>query len=188
MLSIATILYFVIVVTYIIKEIIAWTKEKFINIPKLAIITGTLLSWYFGIVYFNGDMAFTLLNVVSHGIPYMALVWIYGQKNYTKPGKGNRFLQIVFSRYGIVLFLGFIFLFAFIEEGLWDMAVWQEHKTIFGTTRLPSISLNEKLLAFIVPLLALPQITHYILDGFIWRIRQDEFKWNSEVKASEVEI
>ena len=187
-LSIATILYFVIVVTYIIKEIIAWTKEKFINIPKLAIITGTLLSWYFGIVYFNGDMAFTLLNVVSHGIPYMALVWIYGQKNYTKPGKGNRFLQIVFSRYGIVLFLGFIFLFAFIEEGLWDMAVWQEHKTIFGTTRLPSISLNEKLLAFIVPLLALPQITHYILDGFIWRIRQDEFKWNSEVKASEVEI
>jgi hypothetical protein len=184
LLNIFTALYYVVIVAYIVKEIVSWLKYQFINIPRLLIITGTLLSWYFGIVYFNGDMAFTLLNVVSHGIPYMALVWLYGKKNYTKPGRGNRFLSIVFSRYGIIIFLGILFLFAFIEEGLWDLAVWQEHRNVFGTNSITGITLSEKALAFIVPLLALPQVTHYILDGFIWKIRNDEFKWNNEVKLS----
>ncbi|MVT11033.1 hypothetical protein [Chitinophaga tropicalis] len=33
----------------------------------------------------------------------------------------------------------------------------------------------------VVPLLALPQITHYIMDGFIWKIKQEEFKWSNEI-------
>ena len=37
-----------------------------------------------------------------------------------------------------------------------------------------------KALSFIVPLLALPQITHYILDGFIWKIKKEEFRWSGE--------
>lgn len=182
-LSIASILYYVAISLFFIKEIFVLIRTRYINIPKLAIISGTLLSWYFGIVYYNGDMAFTLLNVVSHGIPYMALVWIYGEKNYNKSKKGSRFLRLVFSKYGLVIFLGLIFLFAFIEEGLWDVAVWKEHAAVFGTRHLASFSANETLLTFIVPLLALPQITHYILDGFIWKIRKDDFKWNNEVAA-----
>lgn len=131
-----------------------------LNIPKLLIVSGTLVSWYFGIVYFNGDMAFTLLNVVSHGIPYMAWIWIYGRKNYTQAGKGSTFLRMVFSRYGIAIFLGLLFLFAFIEEGCWDLGVWQEHKHIFGKSDSFSLSMPDKALAFIVPLLAFPQVTH----------------------------
>jgi len=183
LLKIFTGLYFMIVSVYIIKEIISWIKSRFINAPKLLIVSGTLVSWYFGIVYFNGDMAFTLLNVVSHGIPYMALIWIYGRKNYTQAGKGSGFLRVVFSRYGIAIFLGLLFLFAFIEEGLWDLGVWQEHKHIFGLADSFSLSMPDKALAFIVPLLALPQVTHYILDGFIWKIRKDEFKWNNEARG-----
>lgn len=184
LLKAATALYIIVIATWLIKEARQWLITRHINIPKTAIILGTLLSWYLGIVYFNGDMAFTLLNVVSHGIPYMALVWIYGQKNYTRSGKGTRFLQLVFTRYGILIFLGLIFVFAFIEEGLWDITLWQEHKTIFGTSHLPSLTLGNQLLSFIVPLLALPQITHYILDGFIWKIKEDNFKWNNELSKT----
>lgn len=79
-LSIATMLYFFMLVIYVSKEIFLLITTRAINLPKTAIITGTILSWYFGIVHFNGDMAFTLLNVVSHGIPYMALVWLHGKK------------------------------------------------------------------------------------------------------------
>jgi hypothetical protein len=168
-----TVLYFMIVATYLVKEGYVFFTRKSFNLPKFAVITGTLLSWYFGIVYFNGDMAFTLLNVVSHGIPYMALIWIYGQKNYSKKQSGYGFLKMVFSRYGVVIFLGLIFLFAFIEEGLWDLTVWKEHKNIFGAGGLFDIELNDRILSIIVPLLALPQITHYILDGFIWRVRDN---------------
>lgn len=180
LLSFFTILYFVVLSVYLVREISSWIRSRFINLPRVAIITGTLLSWYFGIVYFNGDLAFTLLNVVSHGIPYMALIWLYGNKKY-KPVNSSRFLVLLFSRYGIVLFVGLLFVFAFVEEGLWDMAVWKEHGQLFGFRS--GATFSSKALAFIVPLLALPQITHYILDGFIWRIRKDDFKWSSEVGA-----
>ena len=182
LLSVFSWLYIIIVGNYIIKEVFLFIKYRHLNIPKQLIVTGTLVSWYFGIVYFNGDMAFTLLNVVSHGIPYMALVWIYGKKNYTQKGKGSRFLKLVFSRYGIIIFLILLFIFAFIEEGLWDLTVWKEHGNIFNTGVNSSWNLPEKAFAIIVPLLALPQITHYILDGFIWKIRDNNFKWNSEVR------
>jgi hypothetical protein len=187
LLSATTAIYFLIVLIFFTKECYLFARHRYLNIPKFAVIAGTLLSWYFGIVYFNGDMAFTLLNVVSHGVPYMALIWIYGNKNYTKPGKGSSFLKLVFSKYGIAIFLGLIFLLAFIEEGLWDITLWKEHKTIFGTSRLLNIQLSDQLLSLIVPLLAVPQITHYILDGFIWKVRQDEFKWNNEVKPNSIE-
>ena len=179
LLYLATALYVGMLAAYVIKEIVVYRLTRSFNLPKAAIIWGTLFSWYFGIVFFNGDMAFTLLNVVSHGIPYMALVWLYGKKAYSSPDKGNRFLKLVFSSYGLLIFIGLIFLFAFVEEGLWDLTVWKEHKSVFGTGHWFNISLNEQLLSFIVPLLAVPQITHYILDGFIWKIRNEEFKWST---------
>jgi hypothetical protein len=184
LLPVATVLYILVVGAYLVKEVIVYRRTRRVNLPKLAIITGTLLSWYFGIVHYNGDMAFTLLNVVSHGVPYMAMVWIYGQKNYTKPGRGSRFLKTVFSRYGVLLFIVILFLLAFVEEGLWDAALWREHPTVFGTGRLFHFTLSEPVLSIVVPLLAVPQVTHYILDGFIWKIKHDEFQWNNEVRAA----
>lgn len=178
LLPILTAIYLVIIVSYLLKEVYLLITTKTINLPKTGIVTGTLLSWYFGIIYFNGDLAFTLLNVISHGVPYMGLIWIYGKKHYSKTG--SPFLKKVFSRYGIFLFLAIIFLLAFIEEGLWDFSVWKEHGKIFGTGSWSFPEIPNTALSFIVPLLALPQITHYILDGFIWKIREGDFKWKKE--------
>jgi hypothetical protein len=76
---ICLIFYLLISVCYIVKEVYLSIKSKYFNIPKNLILLGTGLSWYVGIVWLNGDMAFTAINVVSHGIPYMALLWIYGR-------------------------------------------------------------------------------------------------------------
>ena len=172
LLSIFRVVYFGLMLTWLMKEIISWVKMKQINIPKFLVISGTGFSWYGGIIYFNGDLAFTLLNVVSHGIPYMALIWIYGKKNYRSTQ--SRFLKLVFSKYGLIIFLGLLFVLAFLEEGLWDITVWRERGQLFGNTMLNVPPMDKTILAFIVPLLALPQITHYILDGFIWRIKKDK--------------
>lgn len=160
---------------WVVRDLI---RHRYLNIPKQLIMLGTMASWYFGIVYFNGDMAFTLLNVVSHGIPYMALIWIYGDKNYVKKKTGSRFLQWIFSNKGIVAFLAILFILAFVEEGLWDWMVWKERSDLFGAP--VQIRLSNQLLALLVPLLALPQITHYILDGFIWKIRHNDIRWSNE--------
>jgi hypothetical protein len=173
-LAVCTILYYLVLIIYCIKEIIFSIQNKTINLPRNAVIAGTTASWYIGIVYFNGDMAFTLLNVVSHGIPYMALIWIYGKKSASVTEvQPSRLLQWVFSRYGLLLFLAIIFLLAFLEEGLWDITLWKEHTTVFGIFNWGNIKLSEALLTLVVPLLALPQITHYIIDGFIWKVKKE---------------
>jgi len=181
LLNMLTVFYLCVVAVFFIKEMVSFLRHKYINFPKLAVISGTLVSWYFGIVYFNGDMAFTLLNVVSHGIPYMALIWLYGNKQTNKPATGKTFLKTVFSSYGIIIFLSIVFLFAFIEESLWDAMVWNEHGKIF---RLPDMHLSPAFLSIIVPLLAVPQITHYVIDGFIWRIKNEDIKWSNEIAAT----
>jgi hypothetical protein len=169
-LSTSTFLYYIILLVFVMKELLLFVKTKKINLPKLLIIIGTILSWYFGIVYYNGDMAFTILNIVSHGIPYMALIWMFAQKKHnSQPNNSSKILKRIFSKYGIVVFIGIIFLLAYIEEGLWDGFVWKEHNRIFHLFSQPFIQPSHQVLSFIVPLLALPQITHYIIDGFIWK-------------------
>jgi hypothetical protein len=171
-------MYITILLLYIIKEIWLLIHTGYFNWPKNAVVIGTVLSWYFGIVYFNGDMAFTLLNVISHGVPYMALIWMYGKKRVkdssAPPGK---WMKLAFGPFGWCLFLLVLFLLAYAEEGLWDMAVWKEHKNIFGIFYWIKLQIPDAALALLVPLLALPQITHYIIDGFIWRIKKNDLQW-----------
>lgn len=168
-----TILYYFILSVFIAVYTYLFVFKKTFNVPKLLVIAGTIVSWYFGIVYYNGDITFTLLNVVSHGIPYMALVWIYANTKHKKqPQLSTTINKKVFSRYGIIFFILIIFLLAYLEEGLWDGLVWNEHKRIFHLFSQQLIHPSHHLLSFIVPLLALPQITHYIIDGFIWKIKK----------------
>lgn len=176
-LTITTVIYFFVIGLYIIKEFIQTIKTASFNVPRNAVVVGTVLSWYFGIVYFNGDMAFTLLNVVSHGIPYMALIWIYGRKSSAKDERAGKFIKVVFSKYGILIFLAVIFLLAYLEEGLWDITLWKEHTSLFKIFHFGDVKPADTALAIIVPLLALPQVTHYVIDGFIWRVKKDDLKF-----------
>jgi len=174
-LAITKYIYAIIIGCYAVKECFMIYKLRKFNIPKNLVMAGTFLSWYFGIIYYNGDMAFTTLNVVSHGIPYMALVWIYEQKRYTGTNeKKTTLLRLTFSKYGgVIFFAAALILFAYAEEGLWDGLVWKEHQQFFKPfSALPAIN-KSIALALVVPLLALPQSTHYVLDGFIWRVKKE---------------
>lgn len=163
-------IYLLVITVYLLKEMIELLKGRAFNLPRNLLVLGTFLSWYFGIVYFNGDMAFTTLNVISHGIPYMALIWFFEKKRYhQQPKQRNKVLKLSFGHYGVLLFILIIVGLAYIEEGLWDGFVWREHERAFALfAQLPVIE-NTTLLAFLVPLLSLPQSTHYVLDGFIWK-------------------
>jgi hypothetical protein len=154
------ILYFGILMIWIVKTIYEIVKTRQFNIPKIALISGTYLSWYFGIVYFNNDLVFTFLNVISHGIPYVALIYI--TEIQQKENQNLNRLSLFKSTFGIFLFIFVILAFAFFEEFLWEILVWNEHF---------SLDLNVSLNWFqlLVPLLVVPQLTHYLLDGFIWR-------------------
>lgn len=151
-------------------------KPQF-NVGKVSLLAATAAAWATGIILFNGDLTFTLINIVSHGIPYMALVWIYQYRKIEKVGvERNRFLKFFQWRY-VPIYVGALFLLAFLEEGVWDWFVWKEHASVFGATH---VQLSAIALAWLVPLLTMPQLTHYVLDGFIWRVNK---KSGREVRA-----
>ena len=141
-------------------------KQGKLNLSKHLIILGTYLSWYFGIVYFNSDIAFTALNVVSHGIPYMALIY-FSEKNNEATSSESLFSK--WKQWSWALFLISLLAFAFIEEALWDGLHWRDHEAIFSWIYFLPIIRATEWQSFVVPLLALPQITHYLIDGVIWR-------------------
>ncbi len=167
--EISFVLYLAVILIYFLKEGLIIFRYSEINIPRNLVIAGTFLSWYFGIVYFNGDMAFTMLNVISHGIPYMALIWFFEKQKVRPRSESGPLQNATSTRYGLLFFIGSIILFAYLEEGLWDGFVWRENASVFGIfSFLPAIH-EKDVLALLVPLLALPQMTHYVLDGFIWK-------------------
>ena len=156
-----TVIYFAIVGIWLLKTVFEFLKFRIFNVPKNAVIIGTFLSWYFGIVYFNNDLIFTFLNVVSHGIPYMALIYLNEIEH--KDQKYLRSLSMFKSGIGVLMFVGILLVIAFSEEYLWEVLVWRENFSLSG------IHLSENWLMLLVPLLTVPQLTHYLLDGFIWK-------------------
>lgn len=172
------IMYISILLVYVSKEMYLTYKSRTFNLPKNLLIAGTVISWYMGIIYFKGDLTFTLLNVVSHGIPYYALVWAHGNKREKVAEEKPRWMEIVFKPSNILLFLGFLFLLAYVEELLWDGLIWKEHGAAFPVFHLPNISENKSMLNLLVPMLALPQLLHYFIDGFIWKVKKDKFGWS----------
>ncbi len=167
-------LYVLILLVYVVSEILHVVQNKYFNVPKNMVLIGTALSWLVGIVILNSDLSFTLLNVVAHGIPYMALVWMKAhQKNQKTPYHFSRFVRFALTNIGLPIFIAFMLVPALLEEGLWDLLIWHEQfEAIFGFEY--QIELPKFLVNVIVPLLAVPQVTHYILDGFIWKVSKDE--------------
>jgi hypothetical protein len=164
LVSILTWVYILVLIFYGIRTLYKSIKEQYFNIPKNAVIIGTTLSWYFGIVYFNNDLIFTLLNVVSHGVPYIALIYLneIEKKSSTELG----ILQNLKQYSGLFIFIAILLLIAFTEEYLWEITVWNEYFSISDFDFSPWQFL-------LVPLLTVPQFTHYLLDGFIWKSKKE---------------
>jgi hypothetical protein len=199
-------IYAIVAFLYAAKELLLLRSTGYFNVPKNLLILGTALSWWIGIVMLNSDMAFTMTNVVSHGVPYMALIWLMHHQRGTvttstdqagfyapepetasNPSTAStsmtqntpwlqRFTKVALT-YAPV-FLLFLIGLAYLEEGLWDGFIWREHTAFFAAfSHLPEIT-EKTFLAILIPSLALPQSTHYVLDGFIWRMKDKSNAWS----------
>ena len=160
-------------------------RQRRFNPGKDLVVATTALSWYVGIVGLNSDYAFTVTNVITHGVPYMVLVGWFRMPEHRNEISRNalasglprikpdasafRLMNSTSPRWLWWQFLGVVWLLAYAEELLWDCGVWHERSWLFGSAW--NIGDWDQVL---VPLLAVPQITHYVLDGFIWRRRSNQ--------------
>jgi hypothetical protein len=176
--TVARYTYLAILITFGCSTLYNYIKHSYFNIASTLIIVGTILSWYLGIVYFKTDLSFTIFNIVCHGIPYMALVWMHQQKlNKNKNQNTNHTIGLfsfISKRATLFIFLLIPFAFAYVEEGLWDVFIWKEYKTVFTIFKPLQNILLDSISIVLIPLLIVPQLTHYILDGFIWKVSKGD--------------
>jgi hypothetical protein len=168
-MTLATALYVAALAGYALRAAARWVRGT-PNPGKDVVVVTTALAWYVGIVAFDSDYAFTVTNVFMHGIPYFALVYVHtrarlaGRGSLALPGPAPP-LAARLTR-SVPVYLATLWVIAFAEELLWDRGVWHDRPWLFGDGW--ELGAGKLLL---VPLLALPQLTHYVLDGFIWRRR-----------------
>ncbi len=160
-----------ILLIYTAKEIVRHSLGSPISWGKNLVVLSTAVTWFLGIVVFNSDYAFTVTNVLIHGIPYFGIVLATSRQRAVARAANGRPLTLadLLSRSALVFMLPLV-LVALLEEWGWDRLVWHENGAIFPG---PEISPGPLLLAFVVPLLALPQATHYALDAWIWKVRDE---------------
>lgn len=135
------------------------------NWGKHIVVFSTALCWWLSIVKSGGDLAFTVVNVIPHGVPYVVLCARYakGRSRLTTPAPSWRdmLLRLKWPAYLLLLVV-----VAYAEEATWDITMWHDHPSIFSDL---SVELTSWMQVLLVPLFALPQAWHYVLDGFIWR-------------------
>jgi hypothetical protein len=137
--------------------------SRVLSTGKLVVVATTAATWYVGIVATNSDFDFTVTNVIVHGVPYVGLLWAYA-KQRQKLAPERLGSQVVAA--GLGAFVLLLLIVAFLEEFAWDRLVWHERGWLFGAG---GAVLSDRALAWVVPLLSLPQATHYALDGVLWR-------------------
>jgi hypothetical protein len=155
-------LMFVVLGAFALRQLSLWRSRRIVP-GKSLLVTATFACWYGGIVLFDSDYVFMVTNVLLHGVPYLVLTYRYARAS----GRPSLARAIVLR--GLSPFLLVCIGLALTEEALWDRLVWHERAHLFGTRAEAPASV----LLFLVPLLAVPQLTHYFLDGFVWRVRSE---------------
>ena len=165
--SIAKPVWLALLVLFVARQLQLGIDRRGVNLGKVLVVLGTYATWWVGIVVCDSDYAFTVTNVLPHGIAYFVLIAAYSRRRYADRSAAPAKLASSLLRFGFGAAFAVLVLFSFAEEGLWDRFVWHDHERLFGEGHV----LSTRALAFLVPLLALPQAVHYVLDGAIWKRR-----------------
>ncbi|MGC4086489.1 MAG: hypothetical protein QM756_01070 [Polyangiaceae bacterium] len=144
------------------RELWRAVRQRRLALGKALVVASTALTWHVGIVEAQSDFLFTATNVIPHGVPYAWLLFAYTRERaYEAP----RWSAGHVAAAGFAAFTAVLVGFAFCEQWAWDRFVEHDRGWLFGEGPL----LSPALLAWLVPLLALPQATHYLLDAVLWR-------------------
>ena len=155
-------IYWLVLALYTGRSLYRGFRHTLWNPGKDIVVATTAVCWYVGIISLNSDYAFTVTNVIIHGVPYMVLVYWYQIHRRETVGRGGGRWR------GVIVFLATVWLLAYVEELFWHRGVNHEREWLFGSPWDLGIWHGA-----VVAALAVPQVTHYVLDGFIWRRRSN---------------
>lgn len=153
-----------VLLAFVLRQVwLRWRGEPW-RAGKALVVLTTAACWGVGIVATDSDWSFTVTNVFIHGVPYLAYVGREARRRRARrDGAPGGALAFVLTRGWA--FYGVLVLLAYAEEWGWDRLLWREGGVFFG----PTPTLGPVGEAWALAALSVPQITHYLLDGLIWR-------------------
>lgn len=163
---------------YLLKVLLEIIKKRKVNLGTISLVLSTFVTWYFGVIYYNSDTIFSITNIVAHGVPYLYIIFV---STYSTQFRSSfKFVEYFYSSSFLVAIIFFCLVLlglSYFEEFLWDILLWKNTRNFL--VEVKPIILTEAWLVVLVPLLALPKMTHYLIDGFIWkgRIRPKGFRF-----------
>jgi len=164
-------LYMALLGIYVARVVLDLVRKRPTSWGKHTIVATTAALWYTGIIATNSDYAFTISNVFAHGIPYMVLVYFYARAASREPCSQDGATAYMLrgrALRAILVFCATLWAIAYFEELLWDRALWHDRSYLFGS----GVDVGGAAV-IIVPLLTVPQLTHYVLDAFLWKRRSN---------------
>ena len=143
------------------------------NVPRAGLLAVTAV---IGLAPMDTVVAYSAAIAVAHSLPYAALTFLYERKRVAfgvSPYKGlfKHMLPAVLAFAGVILF------FVFFEEMMWDWLVWREDESFFPIYDWMKALVHEPPIHLIAPLLALPQLMHYVYDAVLWKRNLPHSNW-----------
>jgi hypothetical protein len=153
---------------WLVRQLFRW-RAGTLRAPRVLWVACCWVSWWYGLrVAEHFFVAAAFINLF-HGIPYTMLVWrrlTASRRLRAEQSPPSVSRWVANGGHWIVFYLS-VLLLALLEEGLWDTFVWGQYGVqLFG---LDAPHGQAVTMALWVALLSLPQVTHYALDGVIWK-------------------
>ncbi len=140
-----------------------------LNIGKTLWMVLSWISWWVGISLADHPLISAAFLNLFHGIPFIALVWYRCNRKWQgRSCEGSRLVAWLSQRRNWAYFVLLIIGVAAFEEALWDGMVWRVY--LPGLVGAESSALQASAMSFWVALLSVPQIVHYYLDAWIWKL------------------
>ena len=151
---------------YALRQLQRWRRDRAWNPGKLQLMALIWLRWGLGSLIEHPIASLAFINVF-HGLPFIALVWCCAEHRWRDRAAVDKlegFASFLTRPGRWFAFFAFLVLLGGLEELLWDGLVWRRYLPQHG------FRLSGSWQSAAVALLALPQLLHYVLDGFIWRL------------------
>lgn len=140
-----------------------------LNVGKNVWMLAAWVSFGVGIGLSSHPLVSAAFLNLFHGIPFLMLVW--HRRNAVDEGQvgevGRRWVLWLSQRKRWLAFYLVILAPALLEESLWDWFVWQAYLPDLLGSAPRDVGDGS---SFWVALLSVPQLAHYYLDAFIWKM------------------
>lgn len=140
-----------------------------LNVGKCLWMVCSWVSWVVGISLSNHPFVSAAFLNLFHGPQFLAIVWHRSRHRFdAHPELTPPLVRAIFARRRWLAFYAVLLGVALLEESLWDGVVWRVYLPSWFSVAAPNV--QGAALSAWVALLSVPQISHYYLDAWIWKL------------------